>query len=46
LYTRYRVAEAGQRIVRLYAAWGKADKAAEWRTKLAGAGAGHAKSEH
>ena len=34
LYARYRVAEAGQRIVRLYEAWGRAEKAAEWRTKL------------
>jgi tetratricopeptide (TPR) repeat protein len=34
LYARYRVAEAGQRIVRLYEAWGKADEAAKWRKKL------------
>jgi serine/threonine-protein kinase len=27
--------EAGQRIVRLYEAWGKPEKAAEWRQKLA-----------
>jgi non-specific serine/threonine protein kinase/serine/threonine-protein kinase len=34
LYARYRIAEAGQRIVRLYQARGQAAKAAEWRTKL------------
>jgi tetratricopeptide (TPR) repeat protein len=34
LYRRHRVTEAGQRIVRLYEVWGKAEKAAEWRTKL------------
>jgi tetratricopeptide (TPR) repeat protein len=34
LYARHRVTEAGQRIVRLYEVWGKAEKAAEWRTKL------------
>jgi eukaryotic-like serine/threonine-protein kinase len=34
LYARHRVIEAGQRIVRLYEVWGKAEKAAEWRTKL------------
>jgi hypothetical protein len=34
LYARFRVAEAGQRIVRLYEAWGRVEKAAEWRTKL------------
>jgi hypothetical protein len=26
--------EAGQRLLRLYAAWGKPDKADEWRRKL------------
>jgi tetratricopeptide (TPR) repeat protein len=36
LYARYRVAEAGGRIVRLYEAWGRPEKAAEWRAKLAG----------
>ena len=34
LYARHRVAEAGERVVRLYEAWGRAEKAAEWRTKL------------
>ena len=36
LYARYRVAEAGRRIVRLYEARGRPEKAAEWRAKLAG----------
>ncbi len=31
---RYNVAEAGDRIVKLYQSWGKPDKAAEWRQKL------------
>jgi tetratricopeptide (TPR) repeat protein len=31
---RYRVTEAGERIVRLYEALGQAEKAAEWRTRL------------
>ncbi len=34
LYARYRIGEAGERVVRLYEAWGRAEKAAEWRTKL------------
>jgi hypothetical protein len=34
LFARHRVSEAGQRIVRLYEVWGKAETAAEWRTKL------------
>jgi eukaryotic-like serine/threonine-protein kinase len=34
LYARFRINEAGERIVRLYEAWGRAEKAAEWRTKL------------
>ena len=34
LYARFRIGEAGERIVRLYEAWGRAEKAAEWRTKL------------
>lgn len=38
LFARHRVSEAGQRIVRLYEAWGKAEKAVEWRTKLLTAG--------
>ncbi len=29
-----RLTEAGQRVVQLYEAWGKRDKAEEWRTKL------------
>jgi hypothetical protein len=33
---RSRVAEAGERVVRLYEAWGRPEKAAEWRTKLTG----------
>ena len=32
VYARHRVAEAGARVVRLYEAWGKAEKAALWRT--------------
>jgi hypothetical protein len=28
------VAEAGERIVQLYEAWGRPEKAAEWRVKL------------
>jgi hypothetical protein len=35
---RIRVAEAGDRIVQLYEAWGRPEKAAEWRTKLTGTG--------
>ena len=38
LYARHHVAEAGRRIVRLYEAWGRPEKAAEWRAKLAGQG--------
>jgi eukaryotic-like serine/threonine-protein kinase len=34
LHSRHRVAEAGGRIVRLYEAWGRPEKAAEWRSKL------------
>jgi eukaryotic-like serine/threonine-protein kinase len=34
LFARHRVSEAGQRIIRLYEVWGKAETAAEWRTKL------------
>jgi tetratricopeptide (TPR) repeat protein len=41
LYARHRIAEAGERIVQLYEAWGRAEKAAEWRTKLPKTG--HAK---
>jgi hypothetical protein len=35
---RYRVAEASERIVQLYEAWGRPEKAAQWRAKLAGPG--------
>ena len=38
LYARHRLAETGQRIVQLYEAWGRADKAAEWRIKLLDSG--------
>ncbi len=31
---RHRVTEAGERIVRLYEAWGQAEEAARWRAKL------------
>jgi tetratricopeptide (TPR) repeat protein len=34
LYARYRITEAGERVVQLYEAWGQTDKAAAWRTKL------------
>ena len=34
LYARHNVAEAGKRIVQLYEAWGRAEKAAEWRAKV------------
>jgi hypothetical protein len=44
LYSRHRVAEAARRIVRLYEAWGQAEKAAEWRTKLPKPGAAKPKS--
>jgi hypothetical protein len=43
LYARFRIAEAGQRVVGLYEAWGRAEKAAEWRSKLrSSSGGGHA----
>ena len=29
-----RLAEAGERVVKLYEAWGQTEKAAEWRKKL------------
>jgi hypothetical protein len=32
---RPRFTDAAERVVRLYEEWGKKDKAAEWRTKLA-----------
>jgi tetratricopeptide (TPR) repeat protein len=34
LASRYALDQAGESIVRLYQAWGKPDKAAEWREKL------------
>jgi serine/threonine protein kinase len=34
-YARFRVSEAGQRIVQLYESWGQAEKAAQWRARLA-----------
>ncbi len=34
LASKARLPEAGRRIVTLYNAWGKADKAEEWRKKL------------
>lgn len=41
LYARHHIAKAGQRIVRLYDAWGRAATAAEWRAKVAGDGEFH-----
>jgi serine/threonine protein kinase/tetratricopeptide (TPR) repeat protein len=38
------VSEAGQWIIRLYEAWGKSQKAAEWRAKLLGPGEAKLKS--
>jgi hypothetical protein len=32
---RPRFTEASERVLKLYEAWGKPDKAAEWQTKLA-----------
>jgi hypothetical protein len=37
------VAEAGERIVQLYATWSQPNKAAEWQTKLAIPAEGDAK---
>jgi eukaryotic-like serine/threonine-protein kinase len=34
LYAKFRISEAGQRLIRLYEAWGQVEKAALWRTKL------------
>ena len=31
---RFNLKDAGARMIQLYEAWGKADKAAEWRKKL------------
>jgi serine/threonine protein kinase/tetratricopeptide (TPR) repeat protein len=41
LYARFRIAQAGERIVRLYQSWGKAEKAAEWRSRVPELGHGH-----
>jgi hypothetical protein len=41
LYARYRITEAGRRIVRLYEAWGRAGQAAEWRAMIPGSGDVH-----
>jgi tetratricopeptide (TPR) repeat protein len=40
-FARYRLAEAGGRIVRLYEARGQLEQAAAWRSRLKGPGAGH-----
>jgi hypothetical protein len=32
---RHRIVESGERVIQLYEAWGRPEKAAEWRTKLA-----------
>jgi serine/threonine protein kinase/tetratricopeptide (TPR) repeat protein len=45
-YVRYRLAEAAERIVRLYEASGQTGKAAAWRSKLKESGAGHAAAPH
>jgi hypothetical protein len=45
-FARYRLAEAGARVVELYEAWGRPERAAAWRSKLKGAGAGHAAPTH
>jgi non-specific serine/threonine protein kinase/serine/threonine-protein kinase len=39
LYSRQRIAEAGQRIIRLYETWGRPEKATEWRSNLTEASA-------
>lgn len=44
LYAQYRIAEAGDRIVRLYEAWNRPEKAAEWRTKVPPLPHGHPKT--
>ena len=36
--TKSRLPEAAERAVRLYEAWGKPEKAAEWKAKLEAAG--------
>jgi hypothetical protein len=41
LYARYRLGEVMRRMIRLYAAWGRPEKDAEWREKLAGQGHDH-----
>jgi tetratricopeptide (TPR) repeat protein len=40
---RRRLVEGGERIVRLYEAWGQANQAAKWRSRLAGPGASEPK---
>jgi serine/threonine protein kinase/tetratricopeptide (TPR) repeat protein len=35
LYARFRISQAGERVVRLYEAWRRPEKAAEWREKVA-----------
>jgi hypothetical protein len=34
VHDRSRLREAAERVVRLYEAWGKAERAAMWKTKL------------
>jgi eukaryotic-like serine/threonine-protein kinase len=43
LSARFCVRQSGQRVVQLYQAWGKAEKAAEWRMNLREAGNAHPK---
>jgi serine/threonine protein kinase len=38
--------EAGERVVAMYQAWGKPEKAAEWRAKLNGGGAASPATKH
>ncbi len=40
---RRRLVESGKPIIRLYEAWGRPEKAAEWRAKMAGSGAAESK---
>jgi serine/threonine protein kinase/tetratricopeptide (TPR) repeat protein len=46
LYVRYRLGEAGARVVQLYEAWGKPEMAATWRVKLKESGAGDPAAPH
>ena len=41
--SKYRVTEAGDRVVQFYEAWGKPEKLREWRQKLASAAAPQAR---